>query len=211
MASRDGSVNTHQESVMNLLTPPSAWSLFACLALAGCYDDDFLADSTGPVGLPVDLTGEWIGTWTSSTGATGEFLAQFNQSGTVFGGGAPTSISGTSSLADFGCPAALVADLSVSPGGFTSATSLSGSLSDGALAIQMSAFVSVPDFGSFVGTYEVLPGSPCAGETGTLSASIVEPLPVAEPPPEVEYVVLLDDLGRVEIVQVLRHSEPQMR
>jgi hypothetical protein len=171
-----------------------------CLGGMGCsYDGgpgDLLTDGGPPPGLPINLTGDWEGTWTSSSGDTGHLSIEFLQAATAFGGGSAKPLLGTTELEGFPCTALLDVDASLFPGGFVSFTHASGIFTDGSLTIDIDLNVTL-DFMSVSGTYEVLDGSLCEGDTGTIQATMNAPiLPLAATRPEVgqtQTIVLIHD------------------
>lgn len=194
---------------MNMNILRTTLAAFLCLGLTGCYDFDGLSGSS-PVGLPIDLTGTWSGTWTRADGTTGAFAGVFDQNEPVQGGGAGTTLSGSASLDGFRCSAPLSVDGSVSPGGFVTPPLFSGMFTDGAITLHVSALVFGVDFDGISGTYEVLAGSACAGETGTLIATIVAPLVASDPSPEFwsQTVLENDDGVRVEVMRTTALRAP---
>jgi hypothetical protein len=146
------------------------------LAITGCGDDAYL-DSSGPTGFTFDLTGNWEGGWTShNRGGSGPLSIEFLQANPTQGGGPPTALEGTAALVDFLCPALLTVDASFNPGGFVDVPHFDGVLTDGSITIQVFAIVGFDSTGfngTFSGTYEVLEGALCIGDTGTIEGILL--------------------------------------
>lgn len=179
-----------------------------CLALSGCGSHGSTS-SGGLTGFTIDLTGTWLGTWTRSDGTSDVFTGIFDQSEPVQGGGSPTSLSGSASLVGFSCSTSMIVDASIYPGGFVGPSSFIGTLTDGSVTIQV--FAIVTGLGNGIGgTYEVLAGSSCAGETGKLTATRVGPLQGSEPDPSfrTQIWIMYDEDGQIEFTRTIRQLVP---
>ena len=170
---------------MNSLRCKTFLAAALCLGSMGCSPSG-TPNSSGPNGNAINLTGDWLGTWTSDSqaGQSGPLNIHFEQSTTVYGGGSPSQLLGTAQLVGHPCSAPLVVDASIHPGGFVDPTHFSGTFTGQSITIQV--FASVAGSASFVGTYDFLPGSACEGDTGSIQGSLASPLPpLSTPRPEV--------------------------
>ena len=91
------------------------------------------------------------------------------------------------------------------PGGFGTFPHLHGTFTGDSVTIEVFVGVAL-DSESFYGTYEVLEGGACTGETGTIEASLSVPLqgPVAWG----ESVTLYDDLGNSTTYVLIEGLDP---
>ena len=188
------------------MPPASGFFLVAILWLgfAGCsYNDG--EDGSDSNGLTIDLTGTWAGTWTSSTGESGTFSGDFLQDRPTQGGGSPTSLSGTASLEGSPCSALLSVEASVYPGGFVSPPYVSGTFTNRSITIEFFASVTI-DSDALSGTYEVLVGGTCTGETGTIVASLS--IPLQAPVVRGQSVTVYDDLGNSTTFVLIEGLDP---
>jgi len=125
--------------------------------------------------IVIDMSGSWSGTWTSSGGGSGSLIAQFLQptpivQSSAVGVAPPSPVSGTITLQNSSCFGSLDVDATAFLGGFGGATQFYGTWSAAGTQIDFSTFILV-GYEDISGTYEVLAGGVCTGETGTLSAS----------------------------------------
>ena len=172
--------------------PASALIFVAVLGLSVACNDDYLSGGGGPDGLPFDLTGTWSGTWTASTGESETFSCELVQDRPTEGGGSPASVFGTATLDGSPCFDLLSVDVGFHPGGFATSPYFYGWFTADSVTIEVFAGVTL-DSESFGGTYEVIEGGACTGETGTFEASLS--IPLQAPVILGETVIVYDDQG----------------
>ncbi|MFT5199480.1 MAG: hypothetical protein ACI87O_002149 [Planctomycetota bacterium] len=192
---------------MKTFTVPTFLAVLVCFGLWACTGGT--SGSGGAAGFSIDLTGTWSGTWTRSSGESGIFSAAFVQKGAVFGGGSPAAVTGSADLEDFACPAPLVVVASVSPGGFVDPPSFSGTFTDGSIEIRVFALIHKPFLSRVSGTYEVLAGSPCAGETGDFVLNRTVPL-IVSPPTPLQRTVIIYKTGTTDVILQIVAPSPEL-
>ena len=92
------------------------------------------------------------------------------------------------------------------PGGFGTSPHLHGTFTGDSVTIEVFAGVAL-DSESFYGTYEVLEGGACTGETGTIEASLSAPLQA--PVVQGESVTVYDDQGNSTTFVHIEGLDPQ--
>lgn len=158
------------------------------LGLAACSPGPNIdlsgSSSSSNTPVVIDLTGNWAGTWTSSTGASGSFTGAFNQVEPIVQGplgqglAGPEQVGGIITFQGSPCFTGLGVQGSASVGNFTGAPTFRGDFIGNSIEIRFVTLIhfQVVDgnpvgFDSISGTYEVMVGGVCTGETGTLSAT----------------------------------------
>jgi hypothetical protein len=185
----------------------SALTLVVALGLGVACDDDYGSGwSSGPNGYTFDLTGVWSGTWTASTGESGTLSCELLQDIPTEGGGSPASISGTATLEGSPCFALLSVEASFNPGGFGPYPRVYGTFTDGSVTIEFFAGVTLDSKHLVGGTYEILGGGTCTGETGTFEASLS--IPLQAPVILGESVTMYDDLGNSATFVQIKAIDP---
>ena len=180
----------------------SALTLVVALGLGIACDDDY---GSGPNGYTFDLTGVWSGTWTASTGESGTLSCELLQDRPTEGGGSPASISGTATLEGSPCFALLSVEAGFYPGGFGTSPHFYGTFTGDSVTIEVFAGVTL-DSESFSGTYEILEGGACTGETGTIEASLS--IPLLAPVILGESVTMYDELGNSATFVQIKAIDP---
>jgi hypothetical protein len=96
-------------------------------------------------------------------------------------------------------------DVSFNPGGFVTSPHFNGTFTGDSITIEVFAGVTL-DSESFSGTYEILEGGACTGETGTIEASLS--IPLQAPVILGESVTMYDDLGNSTTFVQIKAIDP---
>lgn len=123
---------------------------FILLLLSACGGGGGSSSDEAPT---IDLTGSWYGFWASAYGDGGEIVLSFTQNG--------STASGTTTFSGSPC----FAGGSVS--GAVAGNNFAGSLRAGGIRVDVNLTVTNNQMN---GTYSVISGGACTGDSGTLSA-----------------------------------------